>query len=467
LPHTPRPTRAPAPSSGTQTEEPTTYATTYQPTTYDPTTFYPTRNPTSDDHSSDGKRSSCSAYSACRDLGLTGDCCPTDVGMWLGCCDGNTDRPTTSPTKPKYRSSCSAAPICRDKGLTGECCPTTNGAFLDCCDDVPFGSCSSNPTCRDKGLAGECCPTTNGSFLDCCDDVPFGSCSSNRKCRDLGLRGECCPAPNGLFLECCDESGRDETPTFGNSYCTYSPNYACYVNGWPKCCAEDKGDCDLDEQPPCEIIAVVDYCSFSEDYKCYVDGRPQCCFDGNGIEDCPLMQPPCNVSCDADESLSTIKNFFCGNDKFEFLCYALNLDELKDISEVLDTSGSTTLFAPNDKAFSQLGDDTIRDLFENGATLMKDLLLYHVVSDDRILYDYDLVCDNSIDMELRTNNNVFKTTTRCSDNVYDEGTTNNKKYQVGYGNEEWNVDNWPLIIESNINKCNGVVHIINNVMLPL
>ena len=36
----------------------------------------------------------------------------------------------------------------------------------------------------------------------------------------------------------------------GASYCTYSPNYGCYVSGWPSCCANPT-TCP-EEQPPCE-----------------------------------------------------------------------------------------------------------------------------------------------------------------------------------------------------------------------
>jgi hypothetical protein len=35
---------------------------------------------------SGGGHSSCGANSACGDLGLTGECCPTNAGIMLGCC---------------------------------------------------------------------------------------------------------------------------------------------------------------------------------------------------------------------------------------------------------------------------------------------------------------------------------------------------------------------------------------------
>ena len=36
-------------------------------------------------------------------------------------------------------------------------------------------------------------------------------------------------------------SSRNNTP--GASYCTWSPDYDCYDEGWPRCCEDDEGDC--------------------------------------------------------------------------------------------------------------------------------------------------------------------------------------------------------------------------------
>lgn len=37
----------------------------------------------------------------------------------------------------------------------------------------------------------------------------------------------------------------------GSSICTYSPNYACYTNGWPSCCTTNPSSCPS-TPPPCE-----------------------------------------------------------------------------------------------------------------------------------------------------------------------------------------------------------------------
>lgn len=47
----------------------------------------PASAPKKSSHSSSTSPSSCSANSKCLDLGLKGNCCPTNEGVTLGCCD--------------------------------------------------------------------------------------------------------------------------------------------------------------------------------------------------------------------------------------------------------------------------------------------------------------------------------------------------------------------------------------------
>ena len=314
----------------------------------------------------------------------------------------------------------------------------------------------------------------------------------------------CCPSESGQFLDCCS----DDEPQFGSSYCTYAPKRDCYTSGWPKCCIDDSLECP-NEQPECEIgwpIVGNNYCTDSPDYNCYEKGFPSCCSTNDG-DDCPENKPFCNVSCDADDRLPSIskysivdiafiqhlvvyiyitnlytlisvvishwlfyfsfylfisqpnlqtilvEDFVCGNNRLEFLCYALN-EDLDEINNWLDASGTYTLFAPTDNAFSKLGDDNIRELFDDNAKKLKDVVRYHI--SDRIYLEYDLTCDQKIDTELGDSSNDF-TTTKCEDN---------EKFQVGNGNDENDRDKRPLIIETNIVTCNGVVHLVDNVILP-
>merc|ERR1712032_119942 len=97
-----------------------------------------------------------------------------------------------------------------------------------------------------------------------------------------------------------------------------------------------------------------------------------------------------------DDPLPSIKDFVCGNERLEFLCYAIR--ELDEISDSLDSSGAFTLFAPTDNAINRLGDDNIRNLFDNDARKLKDLLLYHL--SDQIYFEYDLTCDKKSTQNL-------------------------------------------------------------------
>jgi len=384
----------------------------------------PTRNPAS--NGSNEWNASCSAHSKCDNLG--GDCCPTTDWEYLDCCSGEGGGgygPTHKPTRHPTRN------------------PTSDGKTEN-------ASCSAAPICNSNGLTGDCCPTNDGTYLNCCAEKPFGSCSSNLACRDLGLRGECCPTQHGHFLDCCSHE-----PHPGNSYCAYSPNHDCYISGWPKCCANSLLECS-DEQPECEIgfpIVGDDYCTYSPDYKCYENGFPTCCLSKDDNE-CPDKRQPCNASCDSNDSLPSIKDFVCGNDRLEFLCYAINKDNFEAIESLLDSSGTYTLFAPTDNAFDKLGDDKIRELFDGDASKLKEVLLYQI--SNKTYFGNELTCDNKIDTELGDSSNDF-TRTECDNDI---------KFQVGNGNDEYDKEKWPMIIEKDIVTCNGVVHLINNVILP-
>ena len=421
----------------------------------------PTRNPAS--NGSNEWNASCSAHSKCDNLG--GDCCPTTDWEYLDCCSGEGGHgPTHKPTRRPTRD------------------PTSDG-------ETENASCSAAPICNSNGLTGDCCPTNDGTYLNCCAEKPFGSCSSNLACRDLGLRGECCPTQHGHFLDCCSHE-----PHPGNSYCAYSPNHDCYISGWPKCCADNLLECSV-EQPECEIgfpIVGDDYCTYSPDYKCYENGFPTCCLSKDDNK-CSDKRQPCNTSCDSNDSLPSIskcstidisiyiyiykncllgfllhflsltnrtsnqllvEDFVCGNDRLEFLCYAINKDNFEAIESLLDSSGTYTLFAPTDNAFDRLGDDKIRELFDGDASKLKEVLLYQI--SNKTYFGNELTCDNKIDTELGDSSNDF-TRTECDNGI---------KFQVGNGNDEYDKEKWPMIIEMDIVTCNGVVHLIDNVILP-
>jgi hypothetical protein len=110
-----------------------------------------------------------------------------------------------------------------------------------------------------------------------------------------------------------------------------------------------------------------------------------------------------------------------------------------------------TVFAPTDQAIEELL--TAMDLSSTEDipidTLM-DVLLYHAVP-DKVLYSTDLAkrCDQMLTMA-----NGKETRTICK---------NDDIFQNGSGNDD---DDRPKIIRADIEACNGVVHAVDEVILP-
>ena len=94
----------------------------------------------------------CSAYPGCVGRRLSGDCCPTEEGMLLGCCSEDFAPPASPPkgkgsdNEPAYDphgtpggqsrarvAERAANSGCTHLGLTGACCPTSEGTMLGCC----------------------------------------------------------------------------------------------------------------------------------------------------------------------------------------------------------------------------------------------------------------------------------------------------------------------------------------------
>jgi uncharacterized surface protein with fasciclin (FAS1) repeats len=137
----------------------------------------------------------------------------------------------------------------------------------------------------------------------------------------------------------------------------------------------------------------------------------------------------------------------CSNDNFSILCKAFGDTGL---GRILNEKGGTdgwTLFAPTNDAFNNLSDDMARDIFTSEENA-KFVLLYHAV-EDLELTSKDLQCTWLLPMA-----NDKDTRTVCIDD---------KAYQNGGGNSD---NKRPEIVGANFQACNGVVHIVNEVILP-
>ena len=128
-----------------------------------------------------------------------------------------------------------------------------------------------------------------------------------------------------------------------------------------------------------------------------------------------------------------------GNDDFSQLCELLTKSNLV---KALST-GEWTIFAPNKNALKGIEWDTYVD------DQIKDVLLFHTVKGTSI-NGTDLSCSGKIEM-----GNGDDSRTKCR---------NDNTYQTGPGN--LGMDSMPQIIYPDISACNGVIHVLDGVMLP-
>jgi len=120
---------------------------------------------------------------------------------------------------------------------------------------------------------------------------------------------------------------------------------------------------------------------------------------------------------------------------FETLTTAL---EEAGLADTLKEEGPYTVFAPTDDAFAQLPEGTVSSLLEpKNQDKLTDILLYHVVAGE-------VTSDQIVDGELKTvgGKSVYIST--------DEGV------QVNDAN----------VVKADITADNGVIHVVDHVLLP-
>ncbi|MEB3161083.1 MAG: fasciclin domain-containing protein [Synechocystis sp.] len=141
------------------------------------------------------------------------------------------------------------------------------------------------------------------------------------------------------------------------------------------------------------------------------------------------------VQAQAAES-STIVDIAVGADNFKTLVAAL---KAADLVEALSAQGPFTVFAPTDEAFAALPDGTVETLLkpENKEKLIK-ILTYHVVAGD-------ITSDKVKSGEVKSLAGEMITV-----------KVKNGKVKV----------NKAEVIQADIDASNGVIHVINQVILP-
>jgi len=141
---------------------------------------------------------------------------------------------------------------------------------------------------------------------------------------------------------------------------------------------------------------------------------------------------------------STIAEIACNTDGFSTLCAAVMAAGLLN---ALNGNAKFTVFAPNDDAFAELPPGTVEALLVDTDTLT-NVLLFHAVA-GRKVYSGDLKCTKRIEM---ANGKDSRTVCR-----------GNGVFQKGAGNPRQDM---PRIISTDIEACNGLIHVVNRVMLP-
>ena len=136
------------------------------------------------------------------------------------------------------------------------------------------------------------------------------------------------------------------------------------------------------------------------------------------------------------------------NSELNILVEALKITGLLDM--VLDPSVDLTVFAPTDMAFSDLGEEKLKELLDTPAVL-REILLYHVVS--CTVTSEDLVALGSpITVPTLSEDSTLEVTIRTG-----------KIFVKGDGNVR---NNLPQVIEADVRASNGVIHVIDAVILP-
>lgn len=138
---------------------------------------------------------------------------------------------------------------------------------------------------------------------------------------------------------------------------------------------------------------------------------------------------------DAPAATQNIVEIAAGNSTFSTLVAAV---EAAGLVDALASEGPFTVFAPTDEAFAKLPDGTIEYLLDNPEELAQ-ILTYHVVSGS-----FD-----QIDLE---NTNKLK-------------SLQGQKLKVSDKNNQLMIND-SSVIASDIFATNGVIHVIDTVLLP-
>ena len=116
-----------------------------------------------------------------------------------------------------------------------------------------------------------------------------------------------------------------------------------------------------------------------------------------------------------------------------------------DLAEVLaDESATYTVFAPTDAAFTQLPESTLNALLADTEAL-KNVLLYHVIADAKVMSDGAVAVANSENNKVTMANTQMAALSLSGSDLY---------------------INASKVSAANVEASNGVIHVVDQVILP-
>ena len=142
------------------------------------------------------------------------------------------------------------------------------------------------------------------------------------------------------------------------------------------------------------------------------------------------------------EPFLTVSDIAADNASFTTLVAALEATGLDMVLD--DTTTDFTVFAPTNDAFALLGEDTITALLDDPDTL-RNILLYHVVSGSEVLQDAAVSKAQSTDKKVAMANEQMAALSYIDSNLF---------------------INQSAVSTPNVMADNGVIHVIDQVMLP-
>eukprot|EP01038_Epipyxis_sp_PR26KG_P003988 gene3988-5712_t len=137
----------------------------------------------------------CNANNVCRNQQLLGNCCPTNDGTMLGCCDSFANGLARMQDEWKSYIWNDLAVVDRESAWKQILLITGFGSGNSKSNSLYWAASRIAPL-SGFNISKKMDPGSNSNAVK-------ASCASNSACDAIGMTGDCCPSSNGVFLGCC------------------------------------------------------------------------------------------------------------------------------------------------------------------------------------------------------------------------------------------------------------------------